>query len=136
MEIRDWLYVEDHYKVIDMVANGGKIGEVYNVDDHNERPNIFFVKKIIEQLHDRLHDDGISDAQIKQVEDHLGLGHRYGIDSTKGKNDFGWYPETLFEKGLVLAIDWDQAYEEWMYHVTSGNYQKYYEEICKNKVEV
>ena len=71
MQIRDWLYVEDHCKAIDMVANGGKLGEVYNVGGHNERPNIFIVKTIIEQLHDRLHDDGISDALIKHVEDRL-----------------------------------------------------------------
>ena len=136
MQIRDWLYVKDHCKAIDMVANGGKIGEVYNVGGHNERPNIFIVKTIIEQLHDRLHDDGISDALIKHVEDRLGHDRRYGIDPTKIKNDLGWYPETPFEKGIVLTIDWYLAHEEWMDHVTSGNYQKYYEEMYKNKTEV
>ena len=67
MQIRDWLYVEDHCKAIDMVANGGKIGEVYNVGGHNERPNIFIVKTIINQLHDRLQDEGISEDLIKHV---------------------------------------------------------------------
>ena len=136
MQIRDWLYVEDHCKAIDMVANSGKIGEVYNVGGHNERPNIFIVKTIIEQLHDRLHDNGISDALIKHVEDRLGHDRRYGIDPAKIKNDLGWYPETPFEKGIVLTIDWYLAHEEWMDHVTSGNYQKYYEEMYKNKAEV
>ena len=119
-----------------MVCNGGKIGEIYNIGGHNERPNIFIVKTIIEQLYDRLHDEGISEALIKHVEDRLGHDRRYGIDPTKIKNDLGWYPETPFEKGIVLTIDWYLAHEEWMEHVTSGNYQKYYEEMYKNKAEV
>ena len=130
---RDWLYVEDHCKAIDMVCNGGKVGEVYNVGGHNERPNIFIVKTIIEQLHDRLKDDGISEDLIKHVADRLGHDRRYGIDPTKIKNDLGWYPETPFEKGIVLTIDWYLDHEEWMEHITSGNYQKYYEEMYKNK---
>ena len=130
---RDWLYVEDHCKAIDMVTNGGKIGEVYNVGGHNERPNIFIVKTIISQLHDRLQDEGISEDLIKHVADRLGHDRRYGIDPTKIKNDLGWYPETPFEKGIVLTIDWYLNHEEWMEHITSGNYQKYYEEMYKNK---
>ena len=133
MQIRDWLYVEDHCKAIDMVANDGKVGEVYNVGGHNERPNIFIVKTIIEQLHDRLKDGGISEALIKHVEDRLGHDRRYGIDPTKIKNDLGWYPETPFEKGIVLTIDWYLNNEEWMKNVTSGNYQKYYEEMYQAK---
>ena len=133
LNVRDWLYVEDHCKAIDMVANGGKVGEVYNVGGHNERPNIFIVKTIIEQLHDRLKDDGISEDLIKHVADRLGHDRRYGIDPTKIKNDLGWYPETPFEKGIVLTIDWYLDHEEWMEHITSGNYQKYYEEMYKNK---
>ena len=133
MQIRDWLYVMDHCKAIDMVANGGKDGEVYNVGGHNERPNIFIVKTVIEQLHDRLKDEGISEELIKHVADRLGHDRRYGIDPTKIKNDLGWYPETPFEKGIMLTIDWYLAHEEWMNHVTSGNYQKYYEQMYKNK---
>ena len=133
MQIRDWLYVEDHCKAIDMVANGGKIGEVYNVGGHNERPNIFIVKTIINQLHDRLKDDGISEDLIKHVADRLGHDRRYGIDPTKIKNDLGWYPETPFEKGIVLTIDWYLNHEEWMNHVTSGDYQNYYQDMYKNK---
>ena len=133
LNVRDWLYVEDHCKAIDMVANGGKVGEVYNVGGHNERPNIFIVKTIINQLHDRLQDEGISEELIKHVADRLGHDRRYGIDPTKIKNDLGWYPETPFEKGIVLTIDWYLDHEEWMEHITSGNYQKYYEEMYKNK---
>ena len=133
MQIRDWLYVMDHCKAIDMVANGGKDGEVYNVGGHNERPNIFIVKTVIVQLHDRLKDEGISEELITHVADRLGHDRRYGIDPTKIKEDLGWYPETPFEKGIVLTIDWYLAHPDWMAHVTSGDYQKYYEQMYKNK---
>ena len=96
----------------------------------------FIVKTIIEQLHERLQDEGISEALIRHVEDRLGHDRRYGIDPTKIKNDLGWYPETPFEKGIVLTIDWYLEHEEWMKNVTSGNYQKYYEEMYKAKAEV
>ena len=131
--VRDWLYVLDHCKAIDLIFHRGRSGETYNVGGHNERPNIFIVKTIIEQLHDRLKDDGISEELIKHVADRLGHDRRYGIDPTKIKNDLGWYPETPFEKGIVLTIDWYLDHEEWMEHITSGNYQKYYEEMYKNK---
>ena len=133
MSVRDWLYVEDHCKAIDMVAEGGRDGEVYNVGGHNERPNIFIVKTIIAQLHDRLNDAEIGENLIKYVADRLGHDRRYGIDPTKIKNELGWYPETPFEEGIVKTIDWYLANEEWMASVTSGNYQKYYEEMYKNR---
>lgn len=136
MQIRDWLYVEDHCKAIDMVVNDGKTGEVYNVGGHNEKPNIFIVKTIISQLHDRLQDEEISEDLIKHVEDRLGHDRRYGIDPTKIKSDLGWYPETPFEKGIVLTIDWYLDHEEWMNSVTSGNYQKYYDSMYNAKAEL
>ena len=132
MQIRDWLYVEDHCKAIDMVANGGKVGEVYNVGGHNEKPNIFIVKTIIKELHDK-YDDTIDESLIQYVADRLGHDRRYGIDPTKIRSELGWYPETPFEEGIVKTIDWYLANEEWMQHVTSGDYQKYYEEMYKNK---
>lgn len=90
---------------------------------HNERSNIFIVKTIIEQLYDRLKDDDISEDLIKHMDDRLGHDRRYGIDLTKIKNDLGWYPETSFENGIVLTIDWYLEHEDWMNNVTSGNYQ-------------
>ena len=133
MNVRDWLYVEDHCKAIDMVAEGGRVGEVYNVGGHNERPNIFIVKTIIGQLHDRLKDEGISEDLIEYVADRLGHDRRYGIDPTKIKDELGWYPETPFEVGIVKTIDWYFANQEWIGHVTSGDYLKYYEDMYKNK---
>ncbi len=133
MNVRDWLYVEDHCKAIDMVANGGRVGEVYNVGGHNERPNIFIVKTIIQQLHEKLQDAQINEDLIKYVADRLGHDRRYGIDPTKIKNELGWYPETPFEVGIVKTIDWYLDNEDWMNNVTSGNYQKYYDEMYKNK---
>lgn len=124
MQIRDWLYVEDHCKAIDMVASDGKDGEVYNIGGHNERPNVFIVRTIIQQLHDRLQDEKISEDLIKHVEDRLGHDRRYGIDPSKIKADLGWYPETPFEVGIVKTIDWYLENEEWMQRVTSGDYQK------------
>ena len=133
MNVRDWLYVEDHCKAIDMVAENGRAGEVYNVGGHNERPNIFIVKTIIAQLHQRLADDAINETLIRYVADRLGHDRRYGIDPEKIKNELGWYPETPFEEGIVKTIDWYLAHEEWMANVTSGSYQKYYQEMYKNK---
>ena len=133
MQIRDWLFVEDHCKAIDMVATGGKVGEVYNIGGHNERPNIFIVKTIIEQLFSRLHDPEINEGLIKHVEDRLGHDRRYGIDPSKIKADLGWYPETTFEVGIVKTIDWYLENEAWMERVTSGAYQTYYEEMYKNR---
>lgn len=133
MQIRDWLFVEDHCKAIDMVAAGGKTGEVYNIGGHNERPNIFIVKTIIAQLSEHLNDPEINEGLIKHVEDRLGHDRRYGIDPSKIKADLGWYPETTFEVGIVKTIDWYLENEAWMSRVTSGEYQKYYEEMYKNR---
>ena len=136
LQIRDWLYVEDHCKAIDMVVRNGKNGEVYNVGGHNERPNIFIVRTIISQLHNRLHDSEINEELIMHVEDRLGHDRRYGIDPTKIKNDLGWYPETPFEEGIVKTIDWYLDNEEWLNNVTSGNYQKYYDVMYGAKARI
>jgi dTDP-glucose 4,6-dehydratase len=133
MQVRDWLYVEDHCKAIDMVASDGRVGEVYNVGGHNEKPNVFIVKTIIQELHSRLHDEGISEDLIQHVTDRLGHDRRYGIDPQKIRNDLGWYPETPFEKGILLTIDWYLDHEEWMNRITSGDYQKYYAEMYQNR---
>lgn len=132
MNVRDWLYVEDHCKAIDMVCSKGVVGEVYNVGGHNERPNIFIVKTIIKELGIKV-DPLITETLIKYVEDRKGHDKRYGIDPQKIKNDLGWYPETCFEEGIVKTIDWYLENEEWMNNITSGDYQNYYIEMYKNK---
>ena len=133
LQIRDWLFVEDHCKAIDMVCEGGKPGEVYNIGGHNERTNLFIVNTIIRHLSERLHDPEINESLIKHVEDRLGHDRRYGIDPSKIKADLGWYPETSFEVGILKTIDWYLDNQMWIDHVTSGEYQKYYEEMYKNK---
>ncbi len=133
LQIRDWLYVKDHCKAIDMVANDGRLGEVYNIGGHNERTNIFIVKTIIENLHEKLNDEGINDSLIKHVTDRLGHDRRYGIDPSKIKEELGWYPETPFEKGIVLTIDWYLNHEEWLSHITNGNYQEYYKKMYEGR---
>lgn len=129
MQIRDWLYVEDHCKAIDIVANNGRIGEVYNIGGHNEKTNIYIVKEIISRLHECLHDNEINENLIQHVTDRLGHDRRYGIDPSKIKNDLGWYPETPFEVGIIKTINWYLKNEQWMSHVTSGDYKMYYQEV-------
>lgn len=132
MQIRDWLYVEDHCKAIDMVIRNGILGEVYNVGGHNERPNIAIVKKIISYINENV-DDSVCEQMIKYVEDRKGHDRRYGIDPEKIKNDLGWYPETTFEVGIEKTIKWYLNNKSWMKNVTSGAYQDYYKNMYENK---
>lgn len=132
MNIRDWLYVEDHCKAIDMVTNNGVLGEVYNVGGHNERTNIHIVKTVIEYLNDKV-DKSITEELIKYVEDRKGHDRRYGIDPTKIKEELGWEPETSFEVGIKKTIQWYLENEAWMKSVTSGDYQNYYSKMYENK---
>ena len=150
MQIRDWLYVEDHCKAIDMVANGGKIGEVYNVGGHNEKTNLEIVKLTISTIHRLMAEkpeyrqvlkkkvkdengnisiDWINEDLITFVKDRLGHDQRYAIDPTKITNALGWYPETKFEVGIVKTIEWYLANQAWVEEVTSGDYQGYYEKM-------
>lgn len=105
LNIRDWLYVEDHCKAIDIVINQGRIGEVYNVGGHNERTNIEIVKTIIQYLN-KYHDKDITEDLIKYVEDRKGHDRRYAIDPTKIKDELGWHPETSFEEGIKKTIQY------------------------------
>ena len=132
MQIRDWLYVEDHCKAIDMVINDGKYGEVYNIGGHNERPNITIVKTIIDYVKSNI-DSEVSENLIKYVKDRKGHDRRYGIDPQKIKSDLGWYPETTFEVGIRKTIKWYLDNEAWMKNITSGNYQKYYQLMYENR---
>ena len=130
LNIRDWLFVEDHAKAIDMVINNGRVGEVYNVGGHNERTNIQIVKTVIEYLNENV-DKEITETLIKYVEDRKGHDRRYGIDPTKIKEELGWYPETTFEVGIKKTIQWYLDNQEWMKNVTSGEYQNYYNKMYK-----
>ena len=132
MQVRDWLYVEDHCKAIDMVINGGRLGEVYNVGGHNERPNIFIVKTIIQYIKDNV-DASVGEHMIKHVTDRKGHDRRYGIDPTKIKEELGWYPETCFEDGIKLTLKWYLDNMDWVENVTSGAYQEYYKNMYANK---
>ena len=134
--VRDWLYVEDHCRAIDMVIQSGKLGEVYNVGGHNEKQNIEIVKIIINTLRELLGDKDerkqyIAENLIKFVEDRKGHDRRYAIDPTKITKDLGWKPEIMFAEGIKKTIEWYLSNEEWMKNVTSGEYQKYYEEMYK-----
>ena len=132
MQIRDWLYVEDHCKAIDLVLQKGRAGEVYNVGGHNEQPNIAIVKSIIAYVSEKV-DQGIDESLIKHVTDRKGHDRRYGIDPTKIRKELGWEPETMFSEGIKKTIDWYLENRQWMEHVTSGSYQHYYQEMYANR---
>ncbi len=132
MQVRDWLYVDDHCKAIDMVIRDGIDGEVYNVGGHNERPNIFIVKTIIQYIKENV-DETVGEHMIKYVTDRKGHDRRYGIDPQKIKDALGWYPETCFEVGIKKTLKWYLDNQDWVKNVTSGEYQKYYEKMYKGK---
>ncbi|MGB4657759.1 MAG: dTDP-glucose 4,6-dehydratase [Mobilitalea sp.] len=132
--VRDWLYVMDHAKAIDLVAENGKIGQVYNVGGHNEKKNIEIVTIIIDTLLEILPKDderrkNISHDLITYVEDRKGHDFRYAIAPDKIKAELGWEPETPFAEGIKLTIAWYLGNIDWMTRVTEGDYQKYYEEM-------
>ncbi|MBF1510726.1 dTDP-glucose 4,6-dehydratase, partial [Prevotella pallens] len=154
LNVRDWLYVEDHCKAIDMVVREGRVGQVYNVGGHNEMKNIDIVKLTIKTIHDMMAEDKelrkvlkkqvkdengdidiswINNDLITHVADRLGHDARYAIDPTKIKNELGWYPETKFADGIVKTIKWNLENQSWIEEVTSGDYQKYYEEMYGNR---
>ena len=114
MQVRDWLYVDDHCRAIDLVASKGRAGEVYNVGGHNERTNLEIVRTILRQLHDRLGDDEINDGLIRHVEDRPGHDRRYAIDPAKIRQELGWAPETSFETGIQKTIDWYLSNPDWL----------------------
>ena len=150
LNVRDWLYVEDHCKAIDLVVNQAADGSIYNVGGHNERQNIQIVRLIIKTIHDIMEErsdlhsllkpqvykengevqlDRINDGLITFVKDRLGHDQRYAIDPTKIKNDLGWYPETTFEVGIKKTIMWNLDHRDWIEQVTSGDYQNYYDRM-------
>jgi dTDP-glucose 4,6-dehydratase len=132
MQVRDWLYVEDHCKAIDLVLQKGRSGEVYNVGGHNEQPNIAIVKSIIAYVSEKV-DPSIDESLVKHVTDRKGHDRRYGIDPSKIREELGWEPETMFAEGIKKTIDWYLENRQWMEHVTSGSYQHYYQEMYVNR---
>lgn len=152
--VRDWLYVDDHCKAIDIVLHKGRVGEVYNIGGHNERKNIEIVKLVIKTIHDIMEKepkyrdvlkkkdvaaDGsidiswINDNLISFVKDRQGHDQRYAIDPAKISNELGWLPETTFDKGIVKTIYWYLDNQTWVEEVTSGDYMKYYEQMYGNR---
>ena len=148
--VRDWLYVEDHCKAIDLIIHKGRIGEVYNVGGHNEKQNIEIVKLTIRTIHQLMTEqpeyrqvlkkkeigadgeisiDWINDSLITFVKDRLGHDQRYAIDPTKITNELGWTPETCFEVGIVKTIRWYLENQKWVEDITGGDYMKYYEQM-------
>ena len=125
--VRDWLYVEDHCRAIDLIIRNGREGEVYNVGGHNEKSNLDVVKIILKAL-------GKSEDLITFVKDRPGHDRRYAIDPTKIHNELGWLPQTKFEDGIAKTIGWYLANKDWWQEIISGEYQKYYEIMYKNRI--
>ena len=131
--VRDWLYVEDHARAIDLIFHKGRIAETYNIGGFNEWKNIDLIKVIVRTV-DRLlgNPEGESEKLITYVTDRAGHDLRYAIDSRKLKNELGWEPSLQFEEGIEKTVRWYLENQEWMDHITSGEYEKYYESMYKN----
>ena len=126
LNVRDWLYVEDHCKAIDLVIHDGRVGEVYNIGGHNEMQNIEIVRLICDRLHK-------PESLITYVTDRKGHDLRYAIDPTKIHNELGWLPETKFADGIEKTIDWYLKHEDWWQPIVTGEYQTYYERMYANR---
>ena len=122
--VRDWLYVEDHCRAIDLILQKGRVGEVYNIGGHNERANIDVVKTILKEL-------GKPEDLIEHVTDRKGHDRRYAIDPTKIHTELGWEPETKFEDGIKETIKWYLNHKLWWCHIIGGDYQHYYENMYR-----
>src|SRR5690554_2263059 len=131
-QIRDWLYVEDHCKALDLILHKGKPGEVYNIGGHNKRTNLSVVKTIIGYLREHV-DSGITEDLIAFVPDRKGHDFRYGIDPAKICNELGWRPETPFAEGIVRTIRWYLENRDWLARVTAGEYQEYYRRVYEGR---
>ena len=127
--VRDWLYVEDHCRAIDLIIHAGKVGEVYNVGGHNEKRNIDIVRIICQEL-------GKPESLIVHVEDRKGHDRRYAIDPAKIHRELGWLPETKFEDGIKKTIKWYLEHKKWWQDIINGEYQEYYAKMYGSKGEV
>ena len=128
--VRDWLYVVDHARAIDVIYHSDKTGETYNIGGHNEWKNIDLIKVLCRVMDKKLgRDKGTSEKLITYVTDRAGHDLRYAIDSSKLQKKLGWKPSLQFEEGIEKTVNWYLANQEWLDNVTSGNYQKYYEDM-------
>ena len=132
--VRDWLFVEDHARAIDLIFHKGKIADTYNIGGFNEWKNIDLIKVIIRTV-DRLlgNPEGHSDSLITYVTDRLGHDMRYAIDSRKLQRELSWEPSLQFEEGIEKTVRWYLDNQAWMDHITSGDYQRYYEDMYSNR---
>ena len=132
--VRDWLYVEDHARAIDLIFHEGRIAETYNIGGFNEWKNIDLIKVMIRTV-DRLlgNPEGYSDDLITYVTDRLGHDARYAIDSSKLQRELGWEPSLQFEEGIEKTVRWYLENQSWLDNVTSGDYLNYYEEMYRNR---
>ena len=132
--VRDWLFVEDHARAIDLIFHEGKVAETYNIGGFNEWKNIDLIKVIIKTV-DRLlgKPEGESEKLITYVTDRLGHDMRYAIDSRKLQSELGWEPSLQFEEGIEKTVRWYLDHQDWMDNITSGDYERYYEEMYKNR---
>ncbi len=126
VNVRDWLYVEDHCRAIDLIIHKGRVGEVYNIGGHNEMRNIDIVKKILELL-------GKPESLITYVTDRKGHDMRYAIDPTFIHSELGWLPETKFEDGIRKTVEWYLNNREWWENIVNGEYKNYYERMYGNR---
>lgn len=132
--VRDWLFVVDHARAIDVIFHRGKNGETYNIGGENEWTNIDLIRVICAAMDRKLdREPGTSEKLITYVTDRAGHDLRYAIDSSKLMRELGWEPSLQFEEGIAKTIDWYMDNEAWMNHITSGDYQKYYEEMYQNR---
>ncbi len=132
--VRDWLFVEDHARAIDLIFHQGKVGETYNIGGFNEWKNIDLVKVLIKTVDKLLgNTEGTSEKLITFVKDRAGHDYRYAIDSTKLKDELGWEPSLQFEEGIEKTVKWYLSNQDWIKNVTSGDYLEYYKEMYENK---
>jgi dTDP-glucose 4,6-dehydratase len=130
LNVRDWLFVEDHATAISTIFSKGKIGDTYNIGGHNEWTNIDLVKLLCKLMDEKMgNPEGQSEQLITFVKDRAGHDLRYAIDATKLKDELGWVPSLQFEEGLSQTIDWFFSNKDWLNNVTSGEYQKYYSKM-------
>jgi len=132
--VRDWLYVEDHARAIDLIFHNGITGETYNIGGNNEWRNIDLVKKLCEIMDRKMgRHPGTSEQLITFVKDRAGHDFRYAIDASKLQNTLGWSPVVKFDEGFEKTVEWYLENPEWLNNVTSGNYLKYYENMYNNR---